>query len=111
MYILRRGTAKVFPKIESAFFDLGEFDELEKFYDRIIKQDPNNQLAAINLANHLYQKGEYENAKSIVDDALLKNPDSITIQLMRMKFKIKTDGSGDLSKEIDEIMNLAKAIN
>ena len=65
----------------------------------------------MNLANHLYQKGEYENAKSIVDDALLKNPDSITIQLMRMKFIIKTDGSGDLSKEIDEIMNLAKAIN
>lgn len=111
VHIEKSDSHKVFPKIESAFFDLGEFDELEKFYDRIIKQDPNNQLAAMNLANHLYQKGEYENAKSIVDDALLKNPDSITIQLMRMKFKIKTDGSGDLSKEIDEIMNLAKAIN
>ena len=99
---------EVFPKIESAFFELGEFEEVEKFYNRILNQNPDNQLALINLANHLYQKGEYLDAKSILDDALLKNQESLTINLMKLKFKLKTSDSVDPSKDIDELLKLAK---
>ena len=99
---------EVFPKIESAFFELGEFEEVEKFYNRILNQNPDNQLALINLANHLYQKGEYLDAKSILDDALMKNQESLTINLMKLKFKLKTSDSVDPSKDIDELLKLAK---
>ena len=59
VHIEKSDSHKVFPKIESAF-DLGEFDESEKFYDRIIKQDPNNQLAAMNRKSSLSKKANSE---------------------------------------------------
>ena len=47
-------------------------------------------------------------AKSILDDALLKNQESLTINLMKLKFKLKTSDSVDPSKDIDELLKIAK---
>ena len=75
-------------KIESAFFDIGQFDEVEKFYDRVLQKNPSNLVALVNLANVLQQKGEYSASMSLIDDALLNNEDSTFLNLMKINQQI-----------------------
>ena len=95
-------------KIESAYFDIGQFDEVEKFYNRILDKNPLNLIALVNLANVLQQKGEHNSSMSLIDEALIDNDNSIFIHLMKLKLSLKDSGNLSLSKNIDKIFDLLK---
>ena len=101
-------TEDVLSKIESAYFDIGQFDEVEKFYNRILDKNPLNLIALVNLANVLQQKGEHNSSMSLIDEALIDNDNSIFIHLMKLKLSLKDSGNQSLSKNIDKIFDLLK---
>ena len=49
---LKNGSS-IYSKIESALFDLGRFSEVEKFYQRALKNNPRNLDALAKIANVL----------------------------------------------------------
>lgn len=102
---------KTLSKIESAYFDIGQFDDVEKFYNRVIQKNPSNLIALVNLANLLQQKGEYDASMSLIDDALLQNEESIFINLMKLKLSLNQTDDLKYKKLIDKIIEQFKEKN
>mgnify|MGYP001236681882 FL=1 len=102
---------KTLSKIESAYFDIGQFDDVEKFYNRVIQKNPSNLIALVNLANLLQQKGEYDASMSLIDDALLQNEESIFINLMKLKLSLNQADDIKYKKLIDKIIEQFKEKN
>jgi tetratricopeptide (TPR) repeat protein len=96
----------IYSKIEAALFDLGRFSEVEKFYERILDEDPANLNALAKLANVLEEKGEHSNALTLVEDALTKNNGSLHARLMRLKLSLHVSKPHELSNQIDDIIQL-----
>lgn len=97
---------RVYNKIESGLFDLGRFSEVEKFYERILNKDPLNLSALAKLANVLEEKGEHNNAISLVEDALSKNKLSVHAHLMKLKLSLHFSKPHEISNQIDDIIQL-----
>jgi len=98
------GGVCVYPKIESALFDLGRFSEIERFYRHILEQDSGNLEALVNLANVLDEKGDRKEALQLVDEALHKNSDDVHARLMKMKLTVQNGSPSELAREIDKII-------
>lgn len=98
------GGVCVYPKIESALFDLGRFSEIERFYRHILELDPGNLEALVNLANVLDEKGDRKEALQLVDEALHKNGGDVHARLMKMKLTVQNGSPSELAREIDKII-------
>ena len=96
----------IYSKIESALFDLGRFSEVEKFYRRILDNNPVNLAALTRLANVLQEKGQNKEALSLVDETLAKNESSVHAHLMKLKLSLNFSKPHELSHYIDDIMLL-----
>ena len=101
----------IYSKIESALFDLGRFSEVEKFYRRILNNNPINLAALTRLANVLQEKGQYKDALNLVDGTLAKNESSIHAHLMKLKLSLNISKPHELSHYIDNIMQLLNEKN
>ncbi len=94
----------VFPKMESALFDLGRYSEVEKFYRRILEMDRCNINAIIRLSNVLEEKGERVDAITLIDNFLIDNKSDIRTDLMKLKLLIPTSTPIELVQQLDNIM-------
>ena len=101
----------IYTKIESALFDLGRFSEVEKFYRRILNNNPINLAALTRLANVLQEKGQHREALNLVDETLSKNESSIHAHLMKLKLSLNFSKPHELSHYIDNIMQLLNEKN
>ena len=101
----------IYSKIESALFDLGRFSEVEKFYRRILNNNPINFAALTRLANVLQEKGQHKDALNLVDETLAKNESSIHAHLMKLKLSLNISKPHELSHYIDNIMQLLNENN
>ena len=101
----------IYSKIESALFDLGRFSEVEKFYRRILNNNPINLAALTKLANVLQEKGQHKDALNLVDETLAKNESSIHAHLMKLKLSLNFSKPHELSHYIDNIMQLLNEKN
>ena len=102
---LRNGSS-IYSKIESALFDLGRFSEVEKFYQRALKNNPRNLDALAKIANVLEEKGERQKALDLVEDALSQHEDSIKLRLMKLKLSIQYSSPPQLSQQIDKMIDI-----
>ena len=102
---LKNGSS-IYSKIESALFDLGRFSEVEKFYQRAIKNNPRNLDALAKIANVLEEKGERQKALDLVEDALSQHEDSIKLRLMKLKLSIQYSSPPQLSQQIDKMIDI-----
>ena len=102
---LKNGSS-IYSKIESALFDLGRFSEVEKFYQRALKNNPRNQDALAKIANVLEEKGERQKALDLVEDALSQHEDSIKLRLMKLKLSIQYSSPPQLSQQIDKMIDI-----
>lgn len=102
---LRNGSS-IYSKIESALFDLGRFSEVEKFYQRALKNNPRNLDALAKIANVLEEKGERQKALDLVEDALSQHQDSIKLRLMKLKLSIQYASPPQLSQQIDKMIDI-----
>ena len=102
---LKNGSS-IYSKIESALFDLGRFSEVEKFYQRALKNNPSNLDALAKIANVLEEKGERQKALDLVEDALSQYEDSIKLRLMKLKLSIQNSSPPQLSQQIDKMIDI-----
>ena len=102
---LKNGSS-IYSKIESALFDLGRFSEVEKFYQRALKNNPRNLDALAKIANVLEEKGERQKALDLVEDALSQHQDSIKLILMKLKLSIQYASPPQLSQQIDKMIDI-----
>ena len=102
---LKNGSS-IYSKIESALFDLGRFSEVEKFYQRALKNNPSNLDALAKIANVLEEKGERQKALDLVEDALSQHEDSIKLRLMKLKLSIQYASPPQLSQQIDKMIDI-----
>jgi len=63
----------VFSEIEKMYFELGQFEQVEQFYQRLHQKQPENLEIVIGLANYFERKGEYRDALSLLEE--IKEPD------------------------------------
>ena len=63
----------VFAEIEKMYFELGQFEQVEQFYQRLHKKQPDNLEVVIGLANYFERKGEFRDALTLIED--IKEPD------------------------------------
>ncbi len=106
LYALKdiKNSYTVFPKIESALFDLGRYSEVEKFYRRILEMEKGNINAIIRLSNVLEEKGERVDAITLIDNFLIDNKSDIRTDLMKLKLLIPTSTPLELVQQLDNIM-------
>ena len=102
---LKNGSS-IYSKIESALFDLGRFSEVEKFYQRALKNNPRNLDALAKIANVLEEKGERQKALDLVEDALSQHQDSIKLRLIKLKLSIQYSSPPQLSQQIDKMIDI-----
>lgn len=95
----------VFSKIEAALYDLGRYSEVEKFYRRMLDQNPGNLNALAHMANVLEEKGERQQALDLVDSAMEKFDNSVHIRLMKLKLSLTVAPPHELSQQIDKIID------
>jgi len=95
----------VFSNIESALFDLGRYSEVEKFYRKILDNNPADFEAVIRLANVLDEKGESNSALNLVEDSIKTESDDVRADIMKLKLSITTLTPIELSNQIDLILN------
>jgi lipopolysaccharide biosynthesis regulator YciM len=98
--------SSVYSKIEAALFDLGRFSEVEKFYQRALKNNPENLNALAKIANVLEEKGERQKALELVEDALNQYNDSIKLRLMKLKLSIQHASPPQLAQQIDRMIEI-----
>ena len=98
--------SSVYSKIEAALFDLGRFSEVEKFYQRALKNNSENLDALAKIANVLEEKGERQKALELVEDALNQHNDSIKLRLMKLKLSIQHASPPQLAQQIDRMIEI-----
>lgn len=92
----------IFSEIEKAFFDLGRYSEVEKFYKNILKNVINIK-AVLRLSNLLDEKGEKQSAINLVDKYLGKGED-LSLSLMKLKLATSVSTPVELGLQIDSII-------
>ncbi len=95
----------VFTEIEKMYFELGQFEEVEQFYQRLHKRQPENLEVVIGLANYFERKGEYRDALALLED--VKNPDynNMSVILGHLHMLEKLGHKDTLKSVIDELIN------
>lgn len=94
----------VFSEIEKMYFELGQFEHVEQFYQRLHKKQPNNLEVVIGLANYYERKGEYRDALSLLED--IKDPDysNLSFVLGQITMLDKLGHKDTLKSTIDDFI-------
>ena len=98
----------VFDNIETALFDLGRYSEVEKFYRKVLNENPSDINAGLRLANVLNEKGENKSAIALIDQFIGRKEASISVMLMKLKLSLSTQTPAELSFYLDEILTKVK---
>jgi len=98
----------VFDSIETALFDLGRYSEVEKFYRKVLNENPSDINAGLRLANVLNEKGENKSAIALIDQFIDQKEGSISVMLMKLKLSLSTQTPAELSFYLDEILTKVK---
>jgi lipopolysaccharide biosynthesis regulator YciM len=75
----------VFDRLERVYFDTGRFDEMEKFYQRVIMSRPENPDAYQALAGFYERKGDYQRAIAVLETGLEKNKGSLALSRLLIR--------------------------
>ena len=101
----------VFDSIETALFDLGRYSEVEKFYKKVLENNPKDLNAGLRLANVLNEKGENKAAINLIDSFIKEENPSILVMLMKLKLSLSTKTPAELAHYIDKILKTLKSSN
>jgi len=94
----------VFSEIEKMYFELGQFDQVEQFYQRLHAKQPDNIEVVIGLANYFERKGEYRDALILLEE--VKDPDysNLSFILSRLNILEKLGHKDTLKSTVDEFI-------
>lgn len=96
--------ALVFDRLERVYFEHGRFEEMEKFYQRVIQSRPENPDAYQALAGFYERKGEYQQAIRVLEGGLEKIPGSLGLGRLLIRLFSR---SGDTQRLTEFTVELA----
>ena len=99
----------VFDNIETALFDLGRYSEVEKFYKKVLENNPKDLNAGLRLANVLNEKGENKAAIDLIDSFISEENPSVLVMLMKLKLSLSFKTPAELGHFVDEILEIIKS--
>ena len=80
-----------------AFYRAGRLPEAEAAYAKLAATDPDDEVAHVNLASVLIDRGKPEEARKLLEDFLKDHPDSASAQLS-LAVLLHQEGALDLAK-------------
>ncbi|MCF6238972.1 MAG: hypothetical protein L3J79_09215 [Candidatus Marinimicrobia bacterium] len=94
----------IFAEIEKMYFELGQFEQVEQFYQRLHQRQPENLEVIIGLANYFERKGEYRDALNLLEE--VKNPeyDNLSVILGHLHMLDKLGHKDTLKLAIDDFI-------
>ncbi len=94
----------IFSEIEKMYFELGQFEQVEQFYQRLHNKQPGNLEVVIGLANYFERKGEYRDALALLEE--VKNPDfnNLSYILARLNMLEKLGHKDTLKAAINDFI-------
>lgn len=104
-----RNAGLVFEKLERAYYEMGRFVEVIRFYEELLKTAPREAQPAILLALSEIEmrRGDYEAAGALVREALEIRPDSMAAQ--RNLLRIHQE-RGDSRRALAVVEQVARAL-
>lgn len=97
----------VFERLERAYFDLGQYGEITKFYDRIIEKNPDNTTALIGLADLALKKGEFDRALQQYRHVLEVDNDNVAARAGIISALARMKRWPQVADEVDHLLDAA----
>lgn len=94
----------VFAEIEKMYFELGQFEEVESFYRRLQRKQPDNVELTLALANYYERKGEYRDALALLEELKDPDTDNLGLVLEHVQLLEKLGHKDTLKKKVEEFV-------
>ncbi len=98
----QRGVS-IFPEIEKLYFELGEFEEVERFYRRLRRKQPNNPDVLLGLASYYERKGEVREALNLLEEIPTDKADTL-ILLALLRLYGRLGKTKEMLKEMEQYL-------
>jgi len=92
----------VFGRIQKVLFDLGQYSEIEDFYNQVLEKDPKNIQAILGLASMAEKRGEEAPAEDLYNQALEINPEHLPALLGLIRFYQRQKRTDDAARVINK---------
>jgi lipopolysaccharide biosynthesis regulator YciM len=93
---------EVFSRIQKVLFDLGQYSEIEDFYNQVLEKDPKNIQAILGLASLAEKRGEGPLAEDYYNQALEINPEYMPGLLGLIRFYQRQHRTDDAARVINQ---------
>jgi len=97
----------VFGRLERAYFELGQYGEINKFYERILEKSPNNPGALLGLADLSLKKGEFDRALRRYHQVLEIDPNNLPARAGIIRSLAQQDRWQQIAEEVDTLLATA----
>jgi lipopolysaccharide biosynthesis regulator YciM len=94
----------IFEEIEKLYFEIGKYEQVEQFYARLQKKQPNNVDVLLGLANYLERKGEHLEAHSLLEVAPTTMKHELTFMITEMNLLKKMGQESELKNKIQSFL-------
>lgn len=92
----------VFGRIQKLLFELGQYSEIEEFYNQVLDKDPSNLQAILGLASLAEKRGEQNLAEDFYNQALEINSEHLPSLLGLIRFYQRQQRTDDAAKIINQ---------
>jgi lipopolysaccharide biosynthesis regulator YciM len=93
---------EVFNRIQKVLFDLGQYSEIEDFYNQVLEKDPKNLQALLGLASMAEKRGEGAVAEDYYNQVLEINPEYMPALLGLIRFYQRQQRTDDAARVINQ---------
>lgn len=77
----------LFPALEKAYFEQGNFNKIQELYETILKADPTNVPACKALSAILRKKGDFETALTLINSCQNGNEEALADEVIAILFE------------------------
>ncbi len=98
-----------FSRLREVLFDLGQFSEMEKIYQKVISKKPGNPHAALQLAEFYQKQGSMGKAVQQCRDVLASFPESMETKYLLVTLLNEQGSCEEALKKALEIITVQKA--
>ena len=93
---------KVFNRVQKVLFDLGQYSEIEVFYNHVLEKDQKNLQALLGLASLAEKRGESPLAEDYYNQILEINPEYLPALLGLIRFYQRQKRTDDAARVINK---------
>jgi len=94
----------IFSHLQKVLFNLGNFGNIESFYEKILLKKPGDIRTITALASFYERKGNVSKAITLVEELIEKNPDSKIAKIALSKLLIAQDKCDEAAEILNELL-------